>query len=41
MRKAMDFFEEYDVYPYTSFKMVFVEDPVSVCLFDDLWRVEY
>ncbi|KAJ9119736.1 hypothetical protein QFC22_003446 [Naganishia vaughanmartiniae] len=28
MRKAMDFFEEYDVYPYTSFKMVFVEDPV-------------
>ncbi|KAJ9102635.1 hypothetical protein QFC19_004744 [Naganishia cerealis] len=27
MRKAMDFFEEYDVYPYTSFKMVFVEDP--------------
>lgn len=29
MRKAMDFFEEYDVYPYTSFKMVFVEDPVS------------
>lgn len=29
MRKAMDFFEEYDVYPYTSFKMVFVEDPVT------------
>jgi transcription initiation factor TFIID subunit 2 len=29
MRQAMSFFEGYDGYPYSSFKMVFVEDPSS------------
>lgn len=32
MRQAMSFFEGYDGYPYSSFKMVFVEEPCSQSL---------